>query len=663
MSCLASALVLFCMIGSDSAPQTASTRVAGYIGSHRLDIPAFEIVSSRAFAVPGRPDYIGITEVYSDTPDPAVYRYTVTADGICPYERMFRSVGFGRLTYFVKAGDKPVRNVRITCRPVNGEKMPVLISSVFGVSESELGRLAKRDSFPIMGLLPTTSAQERDRLAGMLKENIPAVPEYGISAGFSSEIRYANQNPVQVEEEIRNCASLAKKYGMRALLGPVSWWVGTPGFVEDGKGGKFGDVKYQQICYSPVREFPFDARIADLLGARYNRRYKLSVPNRWSNTPWLTMNSLLLNEYRHRRLDDCVRILKDVCAGDEGWISGVFLENEPRYWDSQCETHPGEPDPFTLWADFNPSAVEAAAADGVDLNPEDGLSHEELAWLHRNVGRYNQDTVNAYRKASEAYGFGAGVPLYTHSLQHKWMFPGGEINHPASEWAFAVGARTGLEGMFAMPSDFYRVRDWGRWTNLNREENDGRDIDLHLWDLRVSYAMGADFYNSYNWHAIGPERFFAYVREFLDGLPVVKLPPASFSAADDYTFRMKVPMKLQAFTKLSIPVKLDRSVKGSACVSILLPNHDSFASECRFINLPEGSHTLSFAFSTPAECGWQDDVQVSLYVFDEDGRMALDGVRLEAASASDVQLELDLHTQRVLSLAAVDRAASTRTNP
>ncbi len=654
------ALAFLCFIGTKAVSMSETVRVNGYVGAHELELAAYKIVSARTFKVSGKPDYIGITEVYPDTTEPVVYRYTVEAAGICPYERAFKSVGFGRVTYFIEAGVVPVTEVRITRRSANGEQWPVLISSVFGVSDSELQALKKHDSFPIMGLLPTTDAKERDRLAAMLKAGIPEMADYGITAGFSSEIRYASQDAKQVEDEIKNCADIAARHGMRALLGPVSWWVGTPRFVEDGEGGTFGGVKYQQVCYSPDREFAYDARLADLLGSRYNRHYKLSVPNRWSNTPWLTMNSKALNDYRFRRLDECVRILKEACKGDESWVAGIFLENEPRYWDTHCEALPVGSGAYSLWADFNPFAVRAAAEQGIDLNPEDGLSSDELAWLHRNVGEYNQDTVDAYVRSAAQHSFGAGIPVYTHSLQHRWMFPGAEINHPASEWAFANAARTGLEGMFTMPSDFYRVRDWGYWTNLNREENDGADIDLHLWDLRVSYAMGADFYNSYNWHAIGPERFFAYVREFVSSLPAAKASPAALRAADRYTFRMRTPMKLQAFTKLTFPVCSDAPVKGSACVAIMSPGGESFSSECQMIDLPRRDSTLSFTFTTPAECSWQDDVQVTLYVFDESGRMALQELSLGVKSPSDVELELDLAAQRALSRVAIKRAELSR---
>ena len=50
------------------------------------------------------------------------------------------------------------------------------------------------------------------------------------------------------------------------MLGLVSWWAGTPLNVDDGLGGKFGDLKYQQVCYSPNVEVPENPDLRKLLG-------------------------------------------------------------------------------------------------------------------------------------------------------------------------------------------------------------------------------------------------------------------------------------------------------------------------------------------------------------------------------------------------------------
>lgn len=635
-------------------------RVVGYIGSHKTALQAEAVTDIRRFPVQGSPDYIAITEVYPDLPDPVTYDYTVSANGVHPYHRTFRSLGFGRLTYFIKAGGVPVGDVRIAKRSSERPTRPLLIASVSGVSQSELDKLLKQDRFTIMGLLPWEKGKSREELAFSLVDKIEPRPEYGIDRGLSTEIRYAAGDTPRVQQEIADIAELARRFKVPALMGMVSWWSGTPRFIDDGAGGKFGDLKYQQICYAPDRKYPHNPELKKLLGERYNTHYRLSTPNQWSNTPWLTMNNKSLNGYRFRRLYEAVGLLKKAAGGDTRWIAGVFLENEPRYWDAQCEAPLGDLNPPRLWADFNPVVLADASSDGVELDPSDGLSNDELTWLHRNVGRYVQDTVDAYRNGASAHDFGAALPVYTHALQFPKMFPGAAIEHPGSEWAYAKGARSGIEGMFTMPSDFYRLREWGRWGDVNREENDGMSIDLHLWDLRVAYMMGSDLYNSYNWHAIGPERFFAYVKEFLDELPVVQSPPAKVVSMDGYALKMKTPMKLQAFTRIELPIRADKAFKGTAYVGLVLPDGRTMSSEYTPLDLVAGDHIVGFSFTTPAESGWRDDAQVVLYAFDGSGRMALDGIGLNPEAQAAIKLILDLRTQRALSLAAITRAEAVR---
>jgi molybdopterin-binding protein len=233
----------------------------------------------------------------------------------------------------------------------------------------------------------------------------------------------------------------------------------------------------------------------------------------------------------------------------------VFLENEPRYWDKQCDQQGRN-----LWADFNPGTVAAARQAGLELNPADGLAPAELAWLFRNVGRYNQETVNGVARALSRQMPALNLPVYTHALEYPdFTFPGKPLNHTQSEWAYAKGARTGIEGVLNMPGDFNRVREWGRWANVNREEG-GWPTDLSLWDLRISYMMGADLYNSYNWHSSSNR--LAYVEEFLRELPVVRLPPARAECTATNQIRIATPMKLQAFTRVELPVEVRETFKG-----------------------------------------------------------------------------------------------------
>ena len=638
-----------------SAASAQAVTLSGYIGSHKLSFRAQEIKGSASFAIKGAADYLAITEVYPDTPQEVVYRYRLSAPGIGTIQRVQRSVGFGPVTWYVKVRRNPVGPVKV----VSMSSPSPIISSIRGVAEAELNSLLSRDKFRLLGLIPGGAPEERGKWMEMLATKLGSKPEFGITTGFSSEIYYANRDRDDVKEQLLICADWARKHKLAVMLGLVSWWAGTPVNVADGHGGRFGDVKYQQVCYSPDVETDENPELKKLLGDRYNRHYGLSVPNQWSNCPWLTMNSDVLNQYRYRRYDEAIAMLKDLCGADVSWIIGIFLENEPRYWDKLCEDwnpHAGRQGK-ELWADFNPLAIEAAKKDGVELDPSDGLSKDELSWLHRNVGRYNQETFDSVRASMKKHDFGEGLPLYTHSLQLREMFPGGPINHPASEWAYVDNCRTGIEGMWSQPSDFTRLREWGPWANLNREENDGRHTDWHLWDLRVAYMMGADLYNSYNWHAIGAERFFAYVDEFLRELPVVTLPPHEVRH-EDGVLVIKLPMKLQAFSRIELPIDVAGGpVRGSACLRVESKTGGAFFSEETLLALTDGRHVLGFDFTTPAEAKWDDAASITVQVSDAKRKpIGSERVRLSVGSANQVRLSLDLRTQRGLSLDAIAHA-------
>lgn len=167
------------------------------------------------------------------------------------------------------------------------------------------------------------------------------------------------------------------------------------------------------------------------------------------------------------------------------------------------------------------------------------------------------------RAALTAAGLTNQFPLYTHSLQLDILFPGVKINQAAADWARVKGARAGIEGMWSLPSDFDRIREWGPWADLNREETDGRPMGTYLWDLRVTYAAGAELYNSYNWHAITTNAYFNYTRDLLATLPIVAAPPNHVESASPRTLRITPPDAVQAFTSLTLSIVIKSNLNSA----------------------------------------------------------------------------------------------------
>lgn len=623
--------------------------LSGWVGAQRLTMRARQIATSAAFpVVPTQAEFVAITEVYPESMEPVSFHYLVSGPGIDTFERHCSARGFGPVTYFLRAARLPVGPITLT--NLDSKDMPRILE-VRGVTRDALARVKHDDRFTLMGMVinPQLGIGEDDQIR-RIAERLTADPKRAITRGFSCEIYYACKDTDTVRRQLESAHQRAQQYGLPVLLGMVSWWNGTPRNVPDGIGGKFDDLAYQQICYTPNNVHPEDEKLRELLGARYNPHYCLSTPNIWSNTPWLTMNSPQLNAYRAKRLNEAADLLKKVSKGDTSWIAGVFLENEPRYWDTQSTQ--GTPQwKGERWADFNPLVIAAAAGEGVVLDPTDGMSPTELNWLQRNVGRYFQETVDVFRQALKTHGLLDRFPIYTHSLQLAQLFPCVKINKTAADWALAKGAHTGIEGIWSQPSNFDRVREWGPWCNLNREETDGNPIGTHLWDLRTAYALGAECFNSYNWHTLKDDAYFKYASDFVAGLPSVTLPPvcADRSAADTIAFTP--PDSLQAFTSITVPVETipNHAINGGTVVLAIDggPNRTWFSQRQA---LPtDGRHLLTFVFPSPAEVHAAGKGTLRLNSYDASGAKTRDMAAFSEDAAQELRLTFDLDGLRAQS--------------
>ena len=624
--------------------------LSGWVGAHERAFRVRPVAASSVFQIePAQADFIAITEVFPESATPIPYHYLVTGAGIATFERRYSASGFGPVTYFLRVVRQPAGPVTLT--NLGGEGCTPRILGVRAVTNDDLVRMKRDDRFTLMGtVINPRNVISEDEQVKRIAERLATDPQRNIDRSFSCEIYYACRDAGNVRQQLEVARQRSLQYAMPVLLFMDSWWAGTPRNVPDGLGGTFGDLAYQQVCYTPNHVHPEDGQLRKLLGNRYDSHYCLSTPNNWNNTPWLTMNSARLNAYRAQRLREAVDLLEKISGDDTSWIAGIALENEPRYWDTQAaagvKPHTGE-----RWADFNPCAVAAAARDGVTLNPVDGMSLAELNWLQRNVGRYFQETVDVFRQALAACGLLERFPVYTHSLQLPVLFPGVKINQTAADWALANGARTGLEGMWSQPSDFDRVREWGAWCNLNREETDGLPIDTHLWDLRTAYAMGGGFFNSFNWNLIKEDAYFNYAREFVEGLPSVTLPPVRARRAAADTISFTPPGGLQAFTRTIVPVDvLPGHAARAATVALSIDGgpHRTWFSER--ITLPaDGSCLPTFRFPVPAETKWSEEGSLRLHAYDANGAELRDAATFANDAAQELRLVFDMEQCRILS--------------
>lgn len=526
---------------------------------------AFQVTLRKS---PGLTFAVQIQEVYPPESPGVRYTYEVYANDTLIYIRDYPAVMFGPASYFIHVDDPALLETdKINLRFVNRrEGASFRLSAVWLYSDfPEYCRAAGFEtSFYLAPLLRGYHDDaELEKEFRYLKLNLRPLPGTDVRLGCAQEHRYMNRDRTQSREQFECLLRLSKKYDMPLELLFVSWWGGTPMRLPDGKGGRFSDPEYQQVCWSESDNYDEGEGLRKLLGDKWDLRYGWTVPNRWSNTPWLTMNHPRLNKARHKvigeKLGILAEVIRDAPFKDFGnYLVGLCMENEPRYWDLHCPDSNYPVKRENLWGDFNPVTVAAAAKDGVKLNPSDGLDYCERLWMHENVARYQQETYNAHARALKrlrmpflnAEADALWHEVYSHG-QNGQTFPMCQVTtyHPSLERNRLKGCRAGLQGIpVPAVTNLERAREFGRWAQVNYEENNGRGVEQHLRVLRACYAFGARFYNFYSWQSINrDDKWMHYVRDFCGDEPralVFERPAdasSSFSTPNSHAFSADVP--------------------------------------------------------------------------------------------------------------------------
>ncbi|MGW5362151.1 hypothetical protein [Actinopolymorpha pittospori] len=393
----------------------------------------------------------------------------------------------------------------------------------------------------------------RDRL-DYVTSAIHESPEVG--RGMAVLDYFANRSPDQLAANYAMWLRLAREYGLPFGIESTSDWEGTPGNVPDGKGGTFGDLKYQQVLWSPQdqtgpEQDVWDGeRLDQLLGDRYEPRYGLSVPNIWGNTPWLTWRDPDLNAFYERKADDSLALLGPLAwdlqrTGESDRLLPFSTTLESTYWskrdgkgvaDQAYTGYNGGVERRDLYADYNPSTVAAAKAEGVDLDPVDGLSEQEKHWLYRNQSYPQQLFADIFYAGlpRERITLTAGGPDYpTDQLRHnvhsevysRQQEPYWDATHPSIAQGILRHARPGSEYIELddyTPGGFehlQRSREFGRIANPNLENSvSGYAPDKTLL-LRQTYVNGSRYTSVYNWQgADSPDAAANWVNAFVDDL-------------------------------------------------------------------------------------------------------------------------------------------------
>lgn len=446
------------------------------------------------------------------------YDFEATLDGATIQKRSGETRGFGRRTVFIplsglpattasEPGAQPGQSHTIVVTNRGGEPLYIADLSLLPKFESRYETPFPENDFTL-GLLVGESNDP-----GLLERVAKLIDAPTVRKAIASEIYYATRTEGQLEEIARASREVCEKLGVDFLAATCSWWAGTPPVVRE-------RIEFQQICWSESDTHDDGEGLKKLMGDKWDIRYGLSIPNMWSSTPWQTMNNAELNTMRRGKMRRAVEIFEKELPGR---MAGYVSENEPAYWAFKDADAKYPVVRKNLWADFNPSTVADAKRDGVELDPSDGLDIIERIWLHYNVARYNEGNIAAMQEAKPS------GTVYSHALLDYNHFPLHGTGHarPYAEAARVTNAHLGVEMLWTTDMDaLWRIREWGPWGCVNREECDGMDIRYHLATMRAAYMIGADLFNSYNWGGMGREGdpveyFNTVLKEIGDAKPIV----------------------------------------------------------------------------------------------------------------------------------------------
>lgn len=351
---------------------------------------------------------------------------------------------------------------------------------------------------------PPFYTNDRDKTVDGIKKLCNAVtPQSHMLPMISFEIPYMNRTDREISEYFSEWLEIAVQTNTPLFVNLNSWWGGTPG-GPDGKGGYFGDIEYQQVSFDPA-----------------TKEYRLSVPNMWSNTPWLTMNHPVLNRLRTQRLGVTIRLIQRIIAERSvvGTIPSVslFLDNEPAYW--AAFAYGGDPD---AGGDFSPFLLEDAAADGVEFPEGRALEDTHRGWLLKNMNRYITELAQVCheQECEEPVVLCGGKeiksshPITANVYTHVFPFAGYpymNFDHPQWETHVTPYAKLGMES--STPEDT-RILDYavrmGTFGNINSERACMHDYDVFL----QQYVYGSDACMIFNYREGDAEAVDALGRQF-----------------------------------------------------------------------------------------------------------------------------------------------------
>lgn len=328
-----------------------------------LDLSAPKASSSK------NPMMLEIMEVHNN--NYCAFGYTVQVNGRDVYFRTYEELATGTIHYFIpfsRSLASDPSKVKITI--ISEDPSAFSIGMVWGYNDF-YGLMEDEDVLTKMGLNlfsggDTTKGEAFVKKFSGLASFEPA-PLY--------EADYLNNLDAVSSSKLASFVTSAatKKTAVQVML--KKYWLFADG--ADGKGGKWSDLKYQQVQYNAS-----------------SKLYTNTTPNGWSNTHWLSMSNSYLNEVSCGKLSNILSVFADTFAlatakSKIPTAVQMIMEHGTGYY-HESDFYGG---------DFSKEIVDEAKRRGVTLDPTDGLSYEEKRYMYLIIAEMNQMQADTYREA------------------------------------------------------------------------------------------------------------------------------------------------------------------------------------------------------------------------------------------------------------------------
>ncbi len=439
------------------------------------------------------PILLQITEIHE--PVTQAFGYTVYVDGKAVYFRTYEQIASAPNTYFVAVERSAISDLK---------KVEVKLVSESATSFHVAGVVAYTDFYALMEQedvytklgINFYSATDTKKAA----ETIQSWPkDYTMyETGIMLSLKYMNLNATEAAATLKDYLTAAEQTGTKLQIMSAMYWSNSP-YSPDGLGGNFSDLKYSQVTYNSKLNV-----------------YGASTPNVYSNTQWVTTGSSVLNNAAVSKIHAFFSSFAENLAfmrarGAQTQAIDLVMEWGVCFKGFGTTTGYGDYDTMD-GADFHPELVEAAAKDGVTLNPKDGLSKAEKRWLTDWHAAYNQMLADAYIQAMGhdavlVEGDSIDLPdtqtidhIFSHNVQWINQTPSwGDLTISGWQSGVGDGFYSSSEDMFFDPVRFYQYKAaYGRTGCVNVEMAIHNPKGVIQKLTKMAYQNGLEFLTLFN---------------------------------------------------------------------------------------------------------------------------------------------------------------------